>query len=103
MLRDAAPALQAVGLKSRTTTRIVLKATPYQGAPIVHTVEKGHFIEVLAAKPGKRGPDGKDPSWYLLRDDFGLLGWAPGETLVPACAMYETNPAPIEGFCATGA
>jgi hypothetical protein len=83
-LKPVAQPFNYAGLKSKALKELTLTADKSSGA-VVTKIEKGQFVEVLL----------QDGDWFLLRNRFGLTGWA-------KLATDTQQATEIEGFYYAG-
>lgn len=83
-LKPVAQPFNYAGLKSKALKELTLTADKSNGA-VVARIEKGQFVEVVL----------QDGDWYLLRNRFGLTGWA-------KLATDTQQATEIEGFYYAG-
>lgn len=73
------PSLSYAGIQGNAKADIVLYEAPDKGAKAFHTIRAKSFVEVVLATRDKS--DQYAVEWYLLKDRFGLVGWASSEQL----------------------
>jgi len=83
-LKPVAQPFNYAGLKSKALKTLTLYSSKTDAAAVA-TIEKGQFVEVVL----------QDGDWYLLRNRFGLTGWA-------KLATDTQQATEIEGFYYAG-
>lgn len=75
------PELSYAGIQGSAKADIVLYESPDKGAKAFHTIKAKSFVEVVVATRTKAEQLQGPAEWYLLKDKFGLVGWASSEQL----------------------
>lgn len=75
------PSLSYAGIQGSAKADIALYEAPDKGAKAFHTIKAEGFVEVVLATRDKSDPSNVSSEWYLLKDKFGLVGWASQEQL----------------------
>lgn len=75
VFKERVQSLDYVGLTGEAQKDIVFYGNPHLQQP-VGTVDKGQFIEVLIADPAYINADDQQLGLFMVRDAFGLAGWA---------------------------